>query len=127
MKATDVLSTGYFNEDINAKNAQQFVVEMGLYEVFSEIHEVDKNNRDEALEHRMKCTCCVLVSEGTMRIVEVIKLTECNEIVDSDHRGYLIDLSLEALFEEEFNSKQEIELRSLNLNERTHRKEFDKA
>ena len=121
MNATDVVVAGDFNEDVNAKNIQEFVVEMGLYEVFGEVHEVDENDRDGTFECGTKCIDYVLVSEGMLNVVEGIELIECNEIVDSDHRGYLTDLNLEMHFEEDFNKEQEIEQRLLNPNKRTHR------
>ena len=40
-KATDVLLVGDFDEDENTKNVQEFIVEIGLHEVFSEVIEVD--------------------------------------------------------------------------------------
>ena len=41
----------------------------------------------------------VLVTEGILEIVERIELIEFHEIIDSDHRGYLIDLNLKAYFD----------------------------
>ena len=37
-KETDALVVGDFNEDVNAKNIQEFMVEMRLHEVLSEFH-----------------------------------------------------------------------------------------
>ena len=42
-----------------------------------------------------------------LNIVEGIELIECDEIIDSDHRGHLTDLNLEIFFEEDFNKEQE--------------------
>ena len=105
MSTMGVVVAGDFNKDANAKNIQEFVVEMGLYEVFGEVHEVDKNDRDGTFEYGTKCVDYVLVSEGMLNVVEGIELIECNEIVDSDHRGYLTDLNLETYFKEEFNKE----------------------
>ena len=66
----------------------------------------------------------MLVSVGMFEIVEVIELIECNEIVDSGNRGYLIDLNLEAYFDKDFNQENEREQRLLNPNKRCHRKVF---
>jgi len=76
MNATDVVVAGGFNEDVNAKNVQEFVVEMGLHEVFGEVHEVDKNHRDGTFEHGTKCIDYVLVSEVMLNIVKGIELIE---------------------------------------------------
>ena len=84
------------------------MVEMGMHENFSEVHEVDENNRHVTFEYRKKCIDYILGSEGIMNIVERIELIECDEIVDSDHRVYLVDLNLETHFEEESNNKKNI-------------------
>ena len=42
------------------KNIQEFVVEMGLYEVFGEVHEVDKNDIDGTFEYGTKCVDYVI-------------------------------------------------------------------
>ena len=51
---------GDFNEDVNAKNIQEFMVEMGLYEVFREVHEVNDNDKDGTFEYGTKCADNVL-------------------------------------------------------------------
>ena len=45
---------------------------MRLHELFSEVHEVDKNNRDGTFEYGTKCIDHVLGSEGTLNIVKRI-------------------------------------------------------
>ena len=92
MRATYVLVVGDFIEDENDNNSQWFIVELGLYEVFSEIHEFDEfdeNNRNGIFEYGRKCIDHVLGSEGIMNITERIELMECNKLVNSDHRGSL--------------------------------------
>ena len=76
---------------------------MGLHEIFREIHEVNDNDRDGTFECGKKCVDYVLVSEGMLNVVEGIELIECNEIVDSDHRGWLTNVNLETHFGEDFN------------------------
>ena len=73
---------------------------MVLHDVFSEIHEFDENNRDLTFEYGIKGVDSVLGSEGTIKTLEGIELTECNEMVDSDNRGILINLNLEIHFDE---------------------------
>ena len=59
-----------------------------------------------------------------MNVIDGIELIECNEIIDSDHRGWLTDVNLEACFEEKFNRAKEMESRTLNPTKRNHRKLF---
>ena len=102
----DILTVGDINEDVSTKDIQDFVFEMGSHEIFSEVHEVDEINRDGAFEHGTKWTEHVLWSEGKIIIAEGIELIKCNEILDSDNRGHLIDLNLETCFEEKFDNEQ---------------------
>ena len=72
---------------------------------FREVNEVEEKNREDAYEYECgsKCVDFVLGTEGVMNIVDGIELIECNEKVDSDHRGYLIDVNLEEFFESSFS------------------------
>ena len=66
----------------------------------------------------------MLGTEGVMNVVDGIEVIEWNEIVDSDRRGCLTDINLEACFEEKFNRATEMESTTLNPNKRNHRKLF---
>ena len=98
VNATDVLVAEDFNEDVSDNYVQEFMVEIELCEVFSQDHEVYKNNRYGTFELGIKCTDYSLGLEGIIRIVEGIELIEFNEIVDSYHRGCLTELNLEIFF-----------------------------
>ena len=63
---------------MNAKNIQDFIVEIGLFDVFSEVNTVDENNRDGTFECGTKYIDCVLGSEGILNITEVIEPMECD-------------------------------------------------
>ena len=49
MQTTCVIVVGDFNEDTHSKNMQEFIVEMGLCDAFSEAHDVDKKTEIERL------------------------------------------------------------------------------
>ena len=89
------MALGHFNEDVNSNNVQEFLVELRLHEVLSEVNEEDKNNRNGTFEHGTNCIDCALGSEVIMNIAEGIELIECNKIVNSDYQGCLTDLNLE--------------------------------
>ena len=65
---------------------KEFTVKMGLHNALKETHDVEQKERGGTFEHGSKCIDVALVSEGMLKIVEVIDLIECIEIVDSDHR-----------------------------------------
>ena len=60
IKETHALVVGDFNENVNAKNIQDFVVEIGFHGFFSEANEFDENNRNLKFEHGTKCIDYVL-------------------------------------------------------------------
>ena len=52
------------------------------------------------------------------------ELIECSEIIESDHRGHLIDIDFADHFAEEFVEGDERYGRSLNPNRKSHREIF---
>ena len=46
-----------------------------------------------------KCINTIVASDSTLAFVEWCKLCEVNEILDTDHRGYIIDVNLIEYFE----------------------------
>ena len=80
---------------MSAKNIKEFMVGMEFDKVFSDVNEVDENNIDGTFECGTKWVDYFLGSEGKLIIAEVIELMEYNEIMNSDHRTYLINLNLE--------------------------------
>ena len=41
-QAIDVIVVVYFNEDVHAKIIQEFMLEIGSYDVFSEVHDAEE-------------------------------------------------------------------------------------
>ena len=76
--------------------------------------------RDGAFKCVSKLSDVVLVTEGTLEILEGFEFIECHDVVDSDHRGFSIDLNLEVHFDEDFSMKNEREQRFLNPSKRSH-------
>ena len=58
----------------------------------------------------------MLATEGTLSNVKGCKLIECSEIVQSDHRKFLIDICFAEYFVEEFVEGDKRQERSLNPN-----------
>ena len=92
-QATSGIVVEYFNKDAHSKNMKEFTIEIGLHDTFSEVHDVEKK-RYGTFEYGSKCIVIALMSEEMLKIVEVIELIECDEIVYSDYREYLINLNL---------------------------------
>ena len=68
-----------------------------------------------------------LVTEGTLRMIEVIKSTDFCEIIDSDHRGYLVDVYFEIYFGENLTELNQRYQRTLNPKNNHNKKNFEKS
>ena len=77
---------------------QDFMIEMGSYDFLEEIHSTEKHQRDATLEYGRKCIDFVLATDDILRCTIVIELMECDNIVESDHRGNLINVDMEDCF-----------------------------
>ena len=94
--------------------------------MFAEINGVDIEKREATYQYGSKCIDCVLATEGMLRKVKGCELTECSEIVESDHRRCLIDVDFTDYFSEEFVEDEERMEMNLNPNRKTHREKFAK-
>ena len=77
-------------------------------------------------QHSSKCIDYVLGTEGMLSKVKGCELTECSEIVESDHGGHLTDVGFAQCFIEEFVEDEARMERNLNPKRETHREKFAK-
>lgn len=66
----------------------------------------------------------VYASNGIMDYVDGCKILPNNEIIEADHRSYLIDIALDEYFEDEFGEWDEVNKVILNPSRRSHREIF---
>ena len=59
---------------------------------------------DNTYRNRSKYIDTVAASENIIRFLEGSKLYETYKILDTDYYGYVIDINLNAYFEEEFSN-----------------------
>ena len=85
---------------------------------------MDVEKREATYYHGSKCIDCVLATEGMLSKVKGCELTECSKIVESDHRGCLIDVDFAEKFSEEFVEDEERMERNLNPKKKTHREKI---
>ena len=81
------------------------MIEHGIQDIFSAIHNVNRTERDETYLHGSKCIDAIFGTDGVMRIVEGIKLVDFDDHVKADHRGCVVDFDFEECFEEKFNAE----------------------
>ena len=64
------------------------------------------------------------ISEGLMEYIEGVKLVAHNEIVNTDHRAYIVDINIEEYFEDEFSHWNTINHIMLNSAKKSYRTKF---
>ena len=92
--------------------------------MFTETNGVEADKREATHTHGSKCVDCTLATDGMSRKVKGCELTECSEIVESDHGGCLIDVYFAEWFSEDFVEDEERAQRNLNPNRKIHREKF---
>ena len=118
-KAADVIVAGDFNESTRSENIKSFMNETEIYDVFTETNVVETDKKEATYQHGIKCVNHVLATDGTLRKVKECELTECSEIVESDHRGCLTDVDFAEYFSEEFVGDEERAESNLNPNRKS--------
>ena len=121
---TDVIIAGDYNQGISDNAVQKFHSEIGVSEVHCKINNISIDRLDKTYKYGSKAIDSIAVSSGLIDYVEGCKLVTYNEIVETDHRGYIIDISLEEYFEGEFSSWDSINRVILNPSKRSHREKF---
>ena len=123
-KVNDVIVSGDFNESVKSDNIKSFMKETGLFDVFVDSNGVEESDREATCQHDSRCIDYFLATDGTLRNVQGCELIECNEIVESDHRGNLTDINFAEYFTEDFAEEDDIFERRLNPDRKTHRDKF---
>jgi len=120
----DVLIAGDMNQNVNSNEIRKFYSEIGVEEVYSRINNVPLNELDKTFIHGSSAIDSVAVLEGLIEFVEGSLLVPNNEIVNTNHRAYIIDINLEDYFNEEFSYWNAINHVILDPAKRSHRIKF---
>ena len=111
---TDIILAGDFNQGISEKAVRQFYAEIGVTDVHSKINNVMIIQLDKTYKRGSRAIDSIAASSGIMEYIEGSKLVDYSEIVESDHRGYVIDVAMEEYFEIEFSQWNTIDRVMLN-------------
>jgi len=69
----------------------------------------------------------IAMSHGVMEYVEGSRLMECNEIIFTDHRAYIVDINLNNYFDDQISEWDQINRVVLSLSRRSHRNKFNQS
>ena len=106
---TDIIIAGDYNQGISENAVSQFHAEIGVSDVHSKINNVPITQLDKTYKNGSRAIDSIAASSRIMSYIEGSKLVKYSEIVESDHRGYIIDVAMEEYFETEFSQWDSID------------------
>jgi hypothetical protein len=119
-----VLLSGDFNQDIGHQNMQRFLREAGMQEVHQVMNETEENVRDRTYKNGQNQIDAIFVTTSLIQYVRGSKIVDFDEVIPTDHRGFLIDIDFEEYFNIKPSTYDKSESRKLNPNNRRHREKF---
>ena len=125
--AQAIIIAGDFNQDVMNENIRKFLRENGLCDIHSELNESIDGLRDNAQEKGSKQIDAAFASEAALQVVTGSMLVDFNEIVMSDHRGFMFDVDLKELMDLEASKYDSRDRRTLNPTNRAHRTKFKES
>jgi len=123
-KIDDIIIGGDFNQGIATNEIQQFFQQIGVQDIHSKINKIPLNQLDKTNVNGSLPIDSIAASQGIYEYIEGCRLVENNEIVHTDHRGYLVDVNLEEYFNDELSSWNAINKVIVNPSRRSHREKF---
>lgn len=121
---TDVLIAGDMNQSIGSIEVQKFFERIGVVDVHQLHNNIELKQLDHTESRGSKPIDTIAISRGLKEFVEGCMLQECNDIILTDHRSYIIDLNLEAYFDQHLSEWDQINHSILNPSRRSHREKF---
>lgn len=120
----DVILTGDLNQSIKSNEVQRFFEELGIEDVHSRVNNIPIDQLDKTYINGSQAIDTIAMSEGMFDYVEGSVLLSHAEIVQSDHRPYLVDINLEDYFNAELNLWDNINHSKLDPSRKSHRLKF---
>ena len=101
---TDVILARDLNQNIATSAVQNFFNKIGIRDIHQTYHQLQFNQMDNTEERGLKPIDTIAASYGISEYVEGSKLIECNDIIFTDHRSYIIDINIKDYFNDQLSS-----------------------
>ena len=101
---TDIIIAGDYNQDIREKVIRRFYVDIGVCDIHGKINNIPLEQLDKTYKQGSKPIDYIAATAGVLDYIEECQLLDYNDIIETDHRGYMIDIALDEYFEIEFSS-----------------------
>ena len=99
----DVTIGGDYNQNVASNEAKQFFVELQLKDFHQTFNRIEVSQTDHTNNRGTKCIDSIVVTPNLRKQIEGSRLFEKNEIVNTEHRSYVVDINLEEDFQEDFS------------------------
>ena len=113
-----------YNQCIGSNNFKQFDKEIEVHKIFPIMNDAPANQIGPTYEHGSKTIDSIVAIIGLINYADRCKIIECKEIVESDYKGYIIDLAMEDYFSSEISNWDNLNEVMLNLVYCSHRETF---
>jgi len=124
----DIIIAGDYNQDVTSKEVTKFFESIGVRDVHQCMNLVQKDEAlDSTYKHGSKQIDSIAATNGIMDYIEGCRLINYNEIIESDHRAFMIDVDIEEYFEDEFRGWDKINKVMLNPARKSHRQKFQEV
>ena len=92
---TNIILAGDLNQNIASSAVQNFFNKIGIRDIYQTYHQLKFNQMNNTEERGLKLIDTIAASYGISEYVEGSKLNECNDIIFTDHRSYIVDINIE--------------------------------
>jgi len=112
------------NQDISSEPMQQFIRENSFYELHQELNKVEENKRDNTYKNGQKQIDVILGTEPILQATRGSKIIDFNEVIITDHRGFIFNVDINEYFEITASKYDKSESIKLNPTNKKHREKF---
>ena len=113
-----------FNQDVSSERIQKFMRENRLVEVHETINNIEDNRKDNTHTKRSKQIDAIMATNGLMQVMRGSKITDFQDAMNADHRGFVIGLDVKDYFSIESSKYDQSDNVKLDSTKRSHREHF---
>ena len=74
---------------------QEFYTKIGVKDVYQSFNYIEVEDLDGTYKRSSNCLDSIAASQDIIQYIEGSKILEVNEVVNTNHRSYLIDVNFE--------------------------------
>ena len=120
----DIIIAGDYNQYLNDNEVRQFHENINVHELHPIVNNVPINQIGKTYKNGSKTIDSIAATSGILEYVDGCELLGYNEVVETDHRSYIVDISLNDYFNDEMSEWESIDKVSLNPARRSHMEKF---